>query len=433
MPSQYYWQYDAAGCKSAKNFATPGRRCLKIVTASSMNYPAVRMAFDIDFLVPARTVPGESIEARRSITDFRTLKCPAMMDTTIPMGDETDLTRRRVLGTGTALVLSGLAGCGQSGQPESTATPQATDAPPETPTDTPPQTDTPADTETATATPVRDVETLVSIPGEQVPENLAFDANGNLYFGLTVGGIRRVGADQTSATGLTLSDTEQLATLPGAIGVETAPDGTVYVAVTTQDDRSGVWEVPPDGDPSQLVAISGFPNDILFDADRDRLLVTESQNGLVYAVGSDGSHTTWLDHDRLDTESFGANGLTRDSQGNIYVAVTRAADQTGRLIRVPVASDGGAGEASTFFEGEAIFGADGITARGDDIYVAANSQNRVVRVTPDGTGTSIATEDDGLVFPSDVLFGSGAMNSALFICNFANQSPKDGAILRTRI
>ena len=62
-----------------------------------------------------------------------------------------------------------------------------------------------------------------------------------------------------------------------------------------------------------------------------------------------------------------------------------------------------------------------------------NSQNRVVRVTADGTTETVATGDDGLVFPSDVLFGPGDQRESLFVCNFANQSPEDGAILRTGV
>ncbi|GCF12271.1 hypothetical protein Harman_02060 [Haloarcula mannanilytica] len=329
----------------------------------------------------------------------------------------------------------GLAGCTggeESTETDRTPTPTADGDGGADPTATATDEPTATDTETATSDQAA-VETLVSVGGDRVPENMALGPDGGLYFGITAGEVRRVSADQTGATGLTLDETEQIATLPGAIGVEAAPDGTVYVAVATQDDQAGVWEVPPDGEATQLVGISGFPNDIHYDADRERLLVTESQNGVVYAVTTDGERSTWLDDDRLDTESFGANGITRDGEGNVYVAVTRAPEETGRLLRVPVQSDGSAGEASMFFEGGAIFGADGIASRDGDIYVAANSQNRVVRVTADGTTETVATEGDGLVFPSDVLFGTGDQQGSLFICNFANDSPEDGAILRTSV
>lgn len=322
--------------------------------------------------------------------------------------------RRQFLASVGVLSVAGVAGCSGS-DPSSELTPSE-----ETPTST-------------ESTPARSVETLVSIPGDPVPENLAYGPNDELYFGITAGELRRVSNDQLGATNLALADTEQVASLPGAIGVETALDGTAYVAVASQDNAAGVWSVTADGTTDQLVNISGFPNDILFDADRDQLLMTESQGGVVYAVTTDGMRSTWLDDARLSTEGFGANGLTRDADGSLYVAVTQTAEETGRLLEVPVTGDGTAGEPTVFYEGEAILGADGITARDGSVYVAANSQNRVVQVGPDGSTTTIADEEDGLVFPSDVTFGTGQQRETLFICNFANQSPEDGAILMAEL
>lgn len=319
--------------------------------------------------------------------------------------------RRQVLASVGGLSIAGVAGCSGS-DPNSGSTPSE---------------ETPGSTE---STPAQSVETLVSIPGDPVPENLAYGPNNELYFGITAGELRRVTSDQLGATDLALADTEQVANLPGAIGVETAPDGTAYVAVASQDDAAGVWSVTADGTTDQLVNISGFPNDVLFDADRDRLLVTESQGGTVYAVTTDGTRSTWLDDPRLSTEGFGANGLTRDTDGSLYVAVTQTAAETGRLLEVPITADGTAGEPTVLYEGEAILGADGITARDGSVYVAANSQNRVVQVAPDGSTTTVADAADGLVFPSDVTFGTDQQRETLFICNFANQSPEDGAILR---
>ncbi len=274
------------------------------------------------------------------------------------------------------------------------------------------------------------VETVVSIPGERVPENMAFDADGNFYFGITAGEVRRLPAAQTGETDLSIDDTEQVATLPGAIGVEVSPDGTLYVAVASQDESAGVWMAPPDGTASQLANISGFPNDILFQPEHDRILVTESSGGVVYSVGTDGSRETWLDDDRLATESFGANGITQGSDGTVYIAVTRASEM-GRLIEVPMEAAGSPGEATTLLESEAIFGADGITAYNGDLLVAANSQNRVVRVNSAAETETIADSDDGLVFPSDVLVDPDS--EELFICNFANESPENGAILRKQM
>lgn len=295
----------------------------------------------------------------------------------------------------------------------------------------------------------RGVETVVELPSEErVPENLAIDGDGTLYFGITAGEVWRLTADQTQQTGLTLEDCTRVATLPGsAIGVEVGPDGSVFVA-SQADAGTGVWRVPPDGsDPALFAAVPAgdqeqvFPNDVLYDEEHQRLLVTESFGGLVYEVSLDATDpetaaSVWLDADALDTESFGANGLAFGPDGAVFVAVTRGTsddgEDVGRLVRVPVGDDGSAGDAETSLESPAIFGADGITTRNRTVYVAANSLNEVVRVTPGGQTTTIASGDDGLVFPSDVVFGTTArQRSDLFICNFANENPADGAILRT--
>jgi sugar lactone lactonase YvrE len=67
-------------------------------------------------------------------------------------------------------------------------------------------------------------------------------------------------------------------------------------------------------------------------------------------------------------------------------------------------------------------GADGLTldTRGS-LYVAVNGQNTVVQLSPGGaTLTTLATGADGLDSPSDVAFGQGRRDRrTLFVVNFA--------------
>ncbi|QLG27965.1 hypothetical protein HUG10_10530 [Halorarum halophilum] len=292
------------------------------------------------------------------------------------------------------------------------------------------------------------VETFVSMPGERTPENLAIGPGGDLFFGVTDGQVRRVARETAaSATDLTLADTDLIGEPPAAAGVEATPEGPLYVAVNADGVPSGVWTVPLDGgEPRPYATVSGqFTNDIVYDPGRDRLLVTESFAGAVYEVPvgeggvpvDDAEATEWLDAGVLDTESFGANGLTFRGADELLVAVTRATDgegaDVGRLVRVQIRDDGAAGEPELFLESPAIFGADGITVRGEQVYVAANGRNEVVRVTTAGESAVVADADDGLVFPSDVVFGAGSGGSAdLFVCNFATTDPGSAGILRTR-
>lgn len=277
------------------------------------------------------------------------------------------------------------------------------------------------------------LETLVALPGEEVPENLALSESGDLYFGVVGGAVRRVPADRTDATGLSLGETDLVATLPGnVVGVELGPDGTVYVASHAGDD-TGVWAIPPEGDPRPLAAVPGFPNDVLYDPDHRRLLVTESLGGVVHEVRLDDADPTaarWADVPALDTDGLGANGLAfRD--GELLVAVTQGSTDgtdVGRLVRIAIEPDGSAGTAASVREGAELLGADGVTTVGPHTYVTANARDELVRVSPGDTTHVVADADDGLSFPSDVLAGP----DSLFVCNFARNEPAAGAVFRLR-
>ena len=287
-------------------------------------------------------------------------------------------------------------------------------------------------------------ERLLSLEPPDFPENLGFDAEGNLYVGITSGEIRRIPRELTDETGLERDDTEPVATFPGGVGGVSVDDGTVYAAVRPEnDDPSGAYAIDADvngeADPELLGAISGFPNDLLVDADDERLLVTESSMGRVYSVSLDGDDAedeeapVWSEGSLLAGEgsegSFGANGLTFFGEG-VLVANT----DFGRLVYVPIDSEDDAGDPAIYVERDGLVGADGITAWGSIVYVAANRQNEVVRVLPNGKILLTAADaNNGLQFPSDVVFGTvEGQRTDLFVCNFAVQAddPEPG-VLRT--
>ena len=275
--------------------------------------------------------------------------------------------------------------------------------------------------------------------GEPVPENLAFDADGNLYVGITGGSVRRVDADETDETGLDVGDTTEVAAYPGGVAGALVADGTLYTAVNGESGSIHAFELSGGGAPTELTTIlpggNGFVNDLYADADGDRLLVTESFGGTVYEVPLGGAPeaSAWIRDDLLDTESFGANGITRIDD-DAFVSVTRATDDggadVGRIVRVPVEDDGSAGEPETYLEGEELFGADGLTARGPQLYVAVNAQNRISRVTPSGNLRTVV-EGDPLSFPSEAVFDPTEPGK-LFVCNFSPEAPDAAGVLRTR-
>lgn len=114
----------------------------------------------------------------------------------------------------------------------------------------------------------------------------------------------------------------------------------------------------------------------------------------------DGKVSVWAQDELLDTESLGANGLTRIDE-TVYVAVTRALDDdgtdVGHIVQIPVADEGSAGTPTTYVEDASLFGADGLTARRPQLYVAVNAANRVTRVAPSGNLKPVFEGEPALV------------------------------------
>src|SRR5262249_38827294 len=96
-------------------------------------------------------------------------------------------------------------------------------------------------------------------------------------------------------------------------------------------------------------------------------------------------------------------------------------------------ADGRAGTPEVVVEDCAMLaGADGLTLdQAGNVYVAVNSRNQVVRVQPNGAMDVLATAADGLDFPSTVRFGRAAGDqNQLYIVNFAVRSSDAGGTPR---
>lgn len=287
-------------------------------------------------------------------------------------------------------------------------------------------------------------------PG-QLPENVAVDLFGNKYVSLpSIGQVWQFSPDNeppedpaenpyaTFETGGTF--------LVGPTGVEVDLDGTLFVCFASDLDQSGaadtngVWRVSPDGARSLYAELPGdgfagptFPNDLV--PYGDGLLVTDSFRGVVYHATPDGEATVWASGPLLEPAGpggFGANGIAVGLDRTVYVANL----DEGRLVEIPVDSDGAAGTPTTFVVDDALVGADGLAVdvRGD-LYAAVNQQNAVRRVTPDGTVETVtANEEDGFSrfdFPADVTFGtSGGEQTALFVPNLAFSDVPDPTLMK---
>ncbi|HEX2172344.1 MAG TPA: SMP-30/gluconolactonase/LRE family protein, partial [Dehalococcoidia bacterium] len=113
---------------------------------------------------------------------------------------------------------------------------------------------------------------------------------------------------------------------------------------------------------------------------------------------------------------IGANGMVIHDR-YVYVANTNY----GRIVRIPIGTGSRAGTPEVFVEDEELlYGADGLTV--DDwgtLYVAVNGLDSIAAISPSGEITTLA-QGGGLQNPASVL----AIGNVLYITNMALLKPE---------
>jgi sugar lactone lactonase YvrE len=268
------------------------------------------------------------------------------------------------------------------------------------------------------------IETVVSFnPGAgEFPEGVAVDARGVAYVSLIapvaqIRTIDRAGGQsvlaQFGAAGF------------GPLGLAVNSAGDLYVALASFDPATrGVYRVGPDGSTTRLPGTGAilFPNGLALDP-RGDLYVTDSIAGAVWKVPRGGTAAVWFQSPLLAGNGsvglgfpLGANGIAF-GKNEVVVSNTEGA----KLLRIAVLPDGGAGAASVVAQGAALAGADGVALDVfGDAFVAVNSQNTLLRVSPDGSASTLATGADGLNNPASLAFGtSHGERKMIYITNFS--------------
>jgi sugar lactone lactonase YvrE len=251
------------------------------------------------------------------------------------------------------------------------------------------------------------VETVTTFDPDalELPEGLAVDRQGDLYVGLVKGEIKKVTPEGQVSSFVTLPDPA-----PGfLVGLAFDRQEVLYAPLASfNPETHGVWEIKEDGTAQRFAALDpqGLPNAIVVD---------QSGNLLV-------SDSVWAEDDLLrgaeeglpDSLPIGVNGMAFGKDQLLYVVN----DDFGRLMRIPVNPDGSAGSVEVVLEDEGLEGADGIAFdRKDNIYVAVNQQDKLVRITPDEEIETLATA--GLDYPASVAFGVGEESKVLYVTNLA--------------
>lgn len=260
----------------------------------------------------------------------------------------------------------------------------------------------------------------------QLPESITADDAGNLYFSMA-GALQKYTTDHRLVTVSQLPiPVEQGAV---ALGVKVGPDGYVYVASASFNpalSASAVWRVSPaDGEASLFASLpqESIPNDLVFDR-QGNLYLTDSSQGQIWKIDSDGNAEVWFAHPLLlgnpqapiAGSPLGANGIAFDRfRRYLYVVNT----DYGRIVRIGFRHGQPKG-IEVVTSSDLLVGADGIAfdALGD-LYVAVNAADRVAVVSPLGPVFVLATGAP-LDAPSSLVFGAGRFDRhALYITNFA--------------
>jgi sugar lactone lactonase YvrE len=241
-------------------------------------------------------------------------------------------------------------------------------------------------------------------------------ASGELPEGLTIaGGSPLVGFAPTGrvvrVNGSSVTEFGQIPSpsMTYTTGLATDADGNVYAGVAavgaTPLPPPGVYKFAPEGGVPTLFASSAtpamtFPNGL--DVKDTDLFITDS-NGVVFKAPLDtGVAEPWSTHALLAGDiagcggtglgfAIGANGITHDGD-NIYVANT----DLGRILRIPIRTNGMADMPEIVAETCDLHGADGIVLDTDgSLLVAQNGPNKITRVAQDGTITVLHEGLDG--------------------------------------
>ncbi|MGW6795287.1 SMP-30/gluconolactonase/LRE family protein [Streptomyces chartreusis] len=243
----------------------------------------------------------------------------------------------------------------------------------------------------------------------QTPENIALAPDGRAY--VTFANARQVA--EVSPTG----SVEILATLPrpadGGVhtpvvgnpmtfGITRAHDGTLYFLYSTGTaDLTGVWRMRAGGQPERIAALpaDGLPNGLALDSRTRTLYVADSVRGTVWRVPlTGGTATAWSTAPELAPDGFlGANGL-KVHNGAVWVTNL----DRGTILRIPMLSDGCAGQAQTWAIGMPGIDDFAFTGRGDELLAALDDMSEVALVQSDGSRSTVLSAADGLQNPTSI-------------------------------
>jgi len=268
-------------------------------------------------------------------------------------------------------------------------------------------------------------------------ESIISDAAGNLYFTkLMTGTVMKLTGDDNLSVFTSLPVGGKPGVPEGIMCLTMTGKGTIFASVIAPESAGhGIWRIEGDG---TAVHFSTLPDRVLANGittdQRGYLYIADSAAGGVWQINiDDGQAKQWYVDDELRRRPYigvypPSNGI-QYWQGSLYIANSDRA----QIVRVEVAPDGTAGQASIHATG---VGADdfAIDERGV-IYATTHPYNSVIRIARDGKRTVIATPGQGVVGPTAAVITSrnGASKKLYVVSDGGLYNPLPGQSLRPNL
>jgi hypothetical protein len=240
--------------------------------------------------------------------------------------------------------------------------------------------------------------TIAEFPVNTFLESIAVSDDNTLFITSHYEGkVIRIGADGVPTTHAAIAGK--------ATGLATLTDGSLLLSGWDDQDVCVIWQIASDGVMNVLVSLPDaiFLNGLTHLTDK-LYLIADSYRGAIWELDVAQSRVRlWLEHPLLARASAengtpGVNGL------KIFGDVLYASNtQNAQVIRIPIQANFQAGEPEIFVQNANID--DFAFDKAGNLYGTTHVFNSVVRISPDGSITTIAQADQGMAGTTAVAFG----------------------------
>lgn len=211
------------------------------------------------------------------------------------------------------------------------------------------------------------------------------------------GKIIRIGADGVPTTHATIAGK--------ATGLASTSDGSLLLSGWDEHNTCVVWHIASDGSASVLVSVPDgiFLNGLTHLTD-ELYLIADSYRGAIWELNvAQSSVRIWLEHPLLaranpNNEIPAVNGL-KIFDNILYASNT----QNAQIVRIPIQPNHQPGKPEIFVANANID--DFAFDKAGNLYGTTHVFNSVVKIAPDGSITTIAQAEQGMVGTTAAAFG----------------------------